>query len=184
MLDGALASFAGSVAADELSAGPYGVLAVVDKRQAKRRLSAVLDHDPTHPDSTLLWGRLQTALTARRVVLPGMTTAGSPRYPEPIRTVFGDVAQPLGTFHVLKALPQGIRRALAAVRSRVAHSKPKWPRGRPSSTEQPARRVARQRKQRQEQMRGVCQGRVWLVNRRRKPSERQPWLSIPRGLPP
>ena len=30
--------------------GPYCVLSVVDNRQYKRILYAVLDHDPTHPD--------------------------------------------------------------------------------------------------------------------------------------
>jgi hypothetical protein len=51
-LDWALASFAGYVAADELCAGPYCVLAVVDNRQDKRMLYAGLDHGPTHPDIT------------------------------------------------------------------------------------------------------------------------------------
>ena len=43
-LDWALASFSGYVAADELYEGPYCVLSVVDNRQYKRILYAVLDH--------------------------------------------------------------------------------------------------------------------------------------------
>jgi hypothetical protein len=77
-LDWALASFAGYVAADELYAGPSGVLSVVDHRQDKRMLYAVLDHAPTHPDLTAFLGRLQTAWTERDVVLQGIPTDGSP----------------------------------------------------------------------------------------------------------
>ncbi len=56
-LDWALATFAGDVAADELSEGPYWVLSAVDKRQYKRILSGLesgghrarpLGHVPTH----------------------------------------------------------------------------------------------------------------------------------------
>ena len=66
------------MAADELYEGPYCVLSVVDNRQDKRILYAVLDHDPTHADITLFLGRLKTALTDRDLVLQGITTDGSP----------------------------------------------------------------------------------------------------------
>src|SRR5438105_850255 len=64
-LDWARESVSGDVAAAELSAGPSRVLAAVDNRRDKRMLSAGLDHDPPHDDSTALWGRLQTALAER-----------------------------------------------------------------------------------------------------------------------
>src|SRR5262249_59021911 len=91
-LDWALASFSGYVAADELYEGPYCVLSVVDNRQYKRILYAVLDHDPTHPDITIFLRRFKTALTERRFVLPGINNHRSPPHPEPIRTVFSDLA--------------------------------------------------------------------------------------------
>jgi hypothetical protein len=182
-LDWALASFSGYVAADELYEGPYCVLSVVDNRQYKRILYAVLDHDPTHPDITTFLGRLKTALTERDLVLQGITTDGSPLYPEPIRTVFGDVAHQICTFHVLKELTQGILRAVAAERRRLAHSKPTLPRGRPSSKEKTARRLARKSKQRQEKIRALFQGRFLFVKRRLKPREHRQLLSITRGLP-
>jgi hypothetical protein len=182
-LDWALAAFSGYVAADELSEGPSCVLSVVDNRQYKRILYEVLDHDPTHPDITAFLGRLKTALTDRDLVLQGITTDGSPLYPEPIRTVFGDVAHQIGTFHVLKELTQGILRAVAAERSRLANSKPKLKRGRPSSKEKTARRLARKSKQMQEKSSCLFQGRFLLVKRRRKPSERKQLLSITRGRP-
>jgi hypothetical protein len=83
------------------------------------------------------------ALTDRDLELQGITTDGSPLYREPIRTVFGDVAHPICTFHVLQERTQGILRAVAAERTRLADSKPKLERGRPSSKDQTARRLAR-----------------------------------------
>src|SRR5438093_13761929 len=62
-LDWALEAFSGYVAADELYEGPYCVLSVVDNRQYKRILYAVLDHDPTNPDITIFLGGLNPALT-------------------------------------------------------------------------------------------------------------------------
>jgi hypothetical protein len=159
------------------------VLSVVDNRQYKRMLYAVLDHDPTHPDIITFLGRLKTALTERDLVLQGITTDGSPLYPEPIRTVFGDVAHQICTFHVLKELTQGILRAVAAERRRLAHSKPKLKRGRPSSKEKTARRLARQSKQMQEKISALFQGRFLFVKRRLKPREHRQLLSITRGLP-
>jgi hypothetical protein len=182
-VDWALASFSGYVAADELYEGPYCVLSVVDNRPYKRMLYAVLDHEPTHPDLTTFFGRLKTAVTERDLALQGITTDGSPLYPEPIRLVFGAVAHQICTFHVLKELTQGILRAVAAERRRVAHSKPKLPRGRPSSKDKKARRVARKSKQRQEKISALCQGRWLFVKRRLTPHEPRQLLSITRGLP-
>jgi hypothetical protein len=142
----------------------------------------VLDYDPTHDDITALLQRLKTALTDRDLELQGITTEGSPLYPEPIRTVFGEVAHQICTFHVLKELTQGILRAIAAERRRLSSSKPTLKRGRPSSQEKTARRLARKSKQIQEKISGLFQGRFLFVKRRLKPSERKQFLSITRGL--
>jgi hypothetical protein len=182
-LDWALESFSGYVAADELYEGPYCVLSVVDNRAYKRILYEVLDHDPTHDDITALLRRLKRALTARNLDLQGITTDGSPLYPEPIRTVFGDVAHQICTFHVLKELTQGILRAVASERSRLAQSKPKLKRGRPSSKDKTARRLARKSKQIQDKISGLFQRRFLFVKRRLKPRERTQLLHITRGLP-
>ena len=117
------------------------------------------------------------------MALQGITTDGSALYPEPIRTVFGEVAHQICTFHVLKELTQGILRAVAAERDRLAKSKPKLKRGRPSSKEQAARRLARKSKQIQEKIRGLFQDRFLFVKRRLKPSERKRLVHITRGLP-
>jgi hypothetical protein len=182
-LDWALASFSGYVAADELYEGPYCVLSVVDNRQYKRILYAVLDHDPTHADITAFLGRLKSALAERGLALQGITTDGSPLYPEPIRTVFGAVSHQICTFHILKELTQGILHAVAAERRRLAKSKPKLKRGRPSFKEPAARRLARTSKRMQEKIGDLFQGRFLFVKRHLKPSERKQLLHITRCLP-
>ena len=183
LLDWALASFSGYVAADELYEGPSCVLSAVDNRRYKRMLSTVLDHDPTHDDITAFLGRLKTALEDRGFTLQGITTDGSALYPEPIRTVFGEVAHQICPFHVLKELTQGVLRAVARERERLTKSTPTLKRGRPSSKEQAARRLARKSKQMQEKISDVFQDRFLCVKRRLKPSERTQFLHITRGVP-
>jgi len=180
-LDWALESFSGYIAADELYEGPYGVLSVVDKRCYKRMLYEVLDHDPTHDDITAFFERLKTAVANRDLRLQGITTDGSPLYPAPLRTGFGDVPHQICPFHVLKELPQGILCAVAAERHRLAKSKPKLKRGRPSSKEKTARRLARKSTTIQDKISGLFQGRFFFVKRRLKPSERKKLLQITQG---
>ena len=106
----------------------------------------VLDHDANHDDIKACLGRLKTALDDRHLALKGITTDGSPLYPEPIRKVFGDVPHQLCTFHVMKDLTKGILRAVAKERERLGQTKPKLKRGRPSSKDKEARRLARKSK--------------------------------------
>jgi hypothetical protein len=183
VLDWALASFSGYVAADELYEGPSCVLSAVDNRQYKRLLYEVLDHDPTHDDIEALLRRLQTALAARGLELKGITTAGSALSPEPIRTVFGAVPHQLCTFHVIKELTQGVLKAVAKERERLATSKPKLKRGRLSSKDKAARRCARQSKAIQQKISDLFQDRFVFVKRHLTPSERKRFVCITRGLP-
>ena len=157
LLDWALETFSGYVAADELYEGPSCVLSAVDNRQDKRMLYEVLDHDPNHDDITAFLGRFKTALDDRNLGLKGITTDGSALYPEPIRTVFGDVRHQLCTFHVIKDLTQGVLKAVATERDRLATSTPTLRRGRPSSTDKAACRLARTSTSRQQKIRDVCQ---------------------------
>src|SRR5712692_7049051 len=182
-LDWALETFSGYVAADELYEGPSCVLSAVDNRQYKRMLSTVLDHDPKHDDIIVFLGRFKTALADRTFVLKGITTDGSALYPEPIRQVFGEVPHQLCTFHVLKDLTQGVLRAVASERERLAKSKPKVKRGRPSSKDKAARRLARQSKSIQQKISDVFQDRFLFVKRRLTPSERKRFMHSTRGLP-
>ena len=182
-LDWALATFSGYVAADELYEGPDCVLSAVDNRQYKRILYAVLDHDPNHDDITVFLGRLKTALPDRDLELKGITTDGSALYPEPIRTVFGDVRHQRCTFHVIKDLTQGVLKAVATERDRLAKSKPKLRRGRPSSKDRAARRLARKSKSIQQKISALFQDRFLFVKRRLTPSERKRFMHITRSLP-
>ena len=182
-LDWALETFSGDVAADALSEGPYCVLSAVDNRQYKRMLYEGLDHDPNHDDIEAFFRRLQTALDERDLALKGITTDGSALSPAPIRTVFGAVPHQLCTFHVIKELTQGVLKAVAKERDRLAKSKPKVKRGRPSSTDKAARRVARTNKAMQQKISDLFQDRFLFVKRRLTRSERHRYMHITRGLP-
>jgi len=183
-LDWALETFSGYVAADELYEGPSCVLSAVDNRQYKRMLSTVLDHDPKHDDIIVFLGRFKTALADRTFVLKGITTDGSALYPEPIRQVFGEVPHQLCTFHVLKELTQGVLTAVAKERARLAKSKPKLGRGRPSSHDKEARRLARKSKAMQQKISDVFRERFLFVKRRLTHAERKRFLHITRGVSP
>ena len=159
------------------------MLSVVDNRCDKRILYEVLDHDPTHDDIIPFFERLKTALSDRELTLQGITTDGSPLYPEPIHTVFGEIPHQICTFHVLKELTQGVLRAVAAERSRLTKTKPKLKRGRPASKDKAARCLVRKSKTIQEKISGLFQGRFLFVKRRLKASERKQFVHITRGLP-
>src|ERR1700683_2110554 len=88
-LDWALADFSGYLAADELYDGPFCVLSAVDARQQRRLLYEVLDHDPTQVDILWFLARLNDQIRARNQAVLGITTDGSPLYPQPIAFVFG-----------------------------------------------------------------------------------------------
>jgi Transposase len=182
-LDWALEAFSGYVAADELYEGPYCVLSAVDNRQYKRILYEVLDHDPRHEDIEAFFRRLQKVLEERNLALKGITTDGSALYPEPLRKVFGQVPHQLCTFHVIKELTQGILKAVAKERARLATSKPKLKRGRPSSKDKDARRLVRKSKSIQQKISDLFQDRFLFVTRSLTPSERKRLLRITCGLP-
>src|SRR5213082_440059 len=81
----------------------------VDNRTLKRLLYQVLDHDPGHKDIEAFLRRFEKALRQRGLVLQGVTTDGSPLYPEPLQAVFGDVPHPICEFHILKELTKVTR---------------------------------------------------------------------------
>jgi hypothetical protein len=108
VLDWALATFSGYVAADARSDGPFGMLSAVDKRCDKRLRSEVLDHDPTHEDIRAFLGRLHMALAARDLTLFGVTTDGSARSPAPRVEVFGKVPHHIGTLPSVAEVTQAV----------------------------------------------------------------------------
>lgn len=183
MLDWALETLSGDVAADARSEGPSCVLSAVDTRQDKRLRSAGLDHDPRPEESAACVRRVPQALAERHVALQGSTTEGSARSPAPLRTVCGEVPHQRCPFPGITARTHGGVTAVATARARVATSTPTVPRGRPSSTDKDARRLARQSTSLHQHISEGFQERCVCVTRRLTPSERPRLLSITRGLP-
>src|SRR5437773_5163387 len=180
-LDWALADFSGSVAADELSDGPFCMLSAVDNRCDKRLLSDVLDHDPTHDDIRAFLRRLKTALSARDLTLCGVTTDGSSLYPAPLMEVFGDVPHQICTFHIVAEVNKAVLGAVARARKGLAATQPKLPKGRPST--QAAQAAARTKKRLAEQGAALFTHRYLFVQRHLNKTERKTLWRVSRGLP-
>jgi len=180
-LDWGLADFSGYMAVDELDDGPFGVLSIVDNHTFKRLLYQVLDHDPDHHDLTAFLRRFRMALQLRRLALRGVTTDGSPLYPEPLRAVFGKIPHQICEFHILKELTKAILRAVATVRKDLAARKPPSKRGRPSTLV--AKRAVRHRERIQRKIGELFSHRYLFVQHDLTPAERRTLHSITRGLP-
>jgi hypothetical protein len=179
-LDEALADFSGYVAADELYDGPFCVLFLVDNRRFRRLAYEVLDHHPTQEDIRRFFARFRAALEQRGLTLRGITTDGSPLYPEPIAGVFGGVPHQICEFHVLKELGQAVLGALAEARKNLAAGLPELPRGRPSAANS---RLAARRRRRKRKIRDLFENRHLFVRRRLTPGEARTLRRITRGEP-
>lgn len=180
-LDWGLDDFSGYIAADELYDGPFCVLSIVDNRTFKRLLYQVLDHDPDHKDITAFFHRFRMALRLRGLALRGVTTDGSPLYPEPLQAVFGNVPHQICEFHIIKELTKAILGAVAKVRKQLASRKPPAKRGRPSTGE--AKRAVRRRERLQRKIADLFEHRYLFVQHDLTPAERRTLHTITRGLP-
>jgi hypothetical protein len=180
-LNWGLANFSGYIAADELYDGPFCVLSIVDNRTFKRLLYQVLDHDPDHQDITTFFQRLRMALRLRGLALRGVTTDGSPLYPEPLQAVFANVPHQICEFHIIKELTKAILGAVAKVRKHLAARKPAAKRGRPSTRE--AKRAVRQRERLQRKIADLFEHRYLFVQHDLTPAEHRTLHQITRGLP-
>jgi hypothetical protein len=138
-----LADFSGYLVADELYDGPFCVLSAVDGPNQRRLLFEVLDHDPNDQDIRRFLHRLQQAFTARDVTVRGITTDGSPLYPEPLAEIFPGVPHQVCEFHILKELTKAVLHVVARIRKQLAETAPKLPRGRPSKTAEARRKQRR-----------------------------------------
>jgi len=180
-LDWALADFSGYIAADELYDGPFCVLSIVDNHTFKRLIYQVLDHTPEHKDIEAFLHRFKDALQQRGLVLRGVTTDGSPLYPEPLKAVFGDVPHQICEFHIIKELTKTILRAVAKERKKLAERKPNVKRGRPSS--KVAKGTVRKRQRLQQKVADLFEHRYLFVQHDLTPAERRTFQHITRGLP-
>jgi hypothetical protein len=180
-LDWALSDFSGYVAIDEVYDGPFCILSIVDNRTFKRLLFQVLDHDPDHKDIVKFLQRFRMALRLRGLKLRGVTTDGSPLYPEPLRAVFGNVPHQICEFHILKELTQAILRAVAQVRKTLAAAQPAAKRGRPTTAE--AKRGVRKRQRLQQKIADLFAHRYLFVEHDLTAAQRRTLQRITRGLP-
>src|SRR4030042_1281667 len=142
---GVLFEFSGYIAADELYDGPFCVLFIVDNHKFKRLCYKVLDHNPTNADIMRFFRRFKQMLDARGLRLRDITTDGSPLYPEPIATVFGQVKHQSCQFHIIKEITKDILKTVTQVRKQLKQKKIKRPRGRPYQKQ--AKQVTRKNKQ-------------------------------------
>jgi Transposase len=141
----------------------------------------VLEHAPDHHDITAFLRRFRMALQLRSLALRGVTTDGSPLYPEPLRVVFGEVPHQICEFHVLKELTKAVLRAGAQVRKDLAARKPPSKRGRPSTLA--AKCTVRQRERIQLKIGELFAHRYLFVQHDVTPAERRTLHAITRGLP-
>jgi hypothetical protein len=67
-----------------------------------------------------LFSCFQAALAAHHLQVQGITTDGSPLFPQAIQAIFGPVRHQCCEFGIMKDLNQAIVRALAQVRKQLA----------------------------------------------------------------
>jgi hypothetical protein len=180
-LDWGLADFSGYIAVDELYDGPFCVLSLVDNHTYKRRLYQVLEHPPDHSDIIAFLRRFPMALRLRGLALRGVTTDGSPLYPEPLPTVFGEVPHQICEFHVLKELTKASLRAVAQGRKDLAARKPPLKRGRPST--RAAKHAGRYRERLQQKIGDLFAHRSLFAQHDLTPAERRTLPHLTHGLP-
>jgi hypothetical protein len=179
-IDHALSDFSGYIAADELYDGPFCILFIVDNHKFKRLCYEVLDHNPTNEDIKRFFRRFKQMLGDRGLTLKGITTDGSPLYPEPIAEVFGEVEHQSCQFHVIKEINKDIIKAVATVRRQLKQKKIKRQRGRPSGKQ--ANRIARKNKRTQKKIAELFEYRHLFVKHTLTGKEKKIFQRITRGL--
>ena len=179
-IDKALAEFSGYIAADELYDGPFCVLFIVDNHQFNRLYYEVLDRNPTNEDMIRFFKRFKHMLDARDLTLKGITTDGSPLYPEPIAEVFGPIEHQSCQFHIIKEINKAILKAVTQVRRELKQKKIKRQRGRPCGKE--AKRIARKNKRIQEEIADLFEYRYLFVKHTLTHKEKNILQRITRGF--
>ena len=180
-LDGVLADFSGYIAADELYDGPFCVLSIVDNRTFKRLIYEVLDHNPTHEDMTHFFRRFRKELDQRSLALRGVTTDGSPLYPEPLALIFPEARHQVCEFHVLKEINREILKAVTKVRRELKTKLPTLKRGRPSSSS--TKKAAVRKKKRENKIADLFEHRYLFVQHSLNLKDKKKFSCITRGLP-
>ena len=174
--------FSGYIAADELYDGPFCVLSIVDNHHFERLVYEVLDHNPTADDLRRFFKRFKSHLDSRGLKVIGITTDGSPLYPEPIVDIFGgDVEHQLCEFHVLQDITKAVLKAVTQTRKTLKGQKVKVQRGRPSGQE--ARRMARKNSRLQAKIKDLFDHRHLFVKKKLTEKEKKILTRITCGFP-
>jgi len=177
----ALADFSGYIAADELYDGPFCVLFIVDNHRFKRLYYEVLDHNPTHKDIVRFFKRFQQILHTHGLTLKGVTTDGSPLYPEPLAKVFGKIEHQVCQFHVLKEIIKAVLKAVAQTRKKLKAQQIPRSRGRPSGPE--AKKIACKNQRLQQKIADLFEYRYLFVKHTLTPKEKLIFGRITQGWP-
>ena len=133
---------------------------------------------PTKEHVAAFFRRFQTVLDARGLMVRGITTDGSPLYPEPIAAVFGAVEHQVCKFHILQDVTRAVLHAVAKIRKALVAQKPALGRGRPTGE---GTKLARQRKRLTEKSTALFEHRHLFVKHHLTDSERQTIQRITRG---
>jgi len=175
-----LADFSGYIAVDELYDGPFCYLSLVDTKSQRRILYDVLDRSPEKDDVARLLARFKTEMVLRGLTLQGVTTDGSPLYPEAIGALFPGVRHQVCRFHVVKEINKQVLRAVAGVRRRLRAWIPARPKGRPTK----ASRRANAKIERLEALhKDLFDHRYLFIRRNLKKSERDTLERISKPFP-
>lgn len=180
-MDEVLADFSGYIAADEAYDGPFCILFIVDNHNFRRLYYDVLDHDPDHKDIERFFRRFQKHLDVRGLSVQGITTDASPLYPEPIKTVFGDIDHQICQFHVMQEINKQVLKALTHARRQLEAKKAKCRRGPPCGKQ--AKRAARQNKRLAKKKKDLFKHRHLFVKHKLTAKEKRILQRITRGLP-
>ena len=170
-LDWALEHFSGYLAADEIYDGPFCVLFIVDSIRRRRIAYEVLDRAPEKEDVLAFFRKVDMILSSRGLKVSGITTDGSPLYPEPIATVWPMATHQVCEFHILKEITLSVLRSVAKVRKGFLNQIPKINRGRPSTAAQ--KRKARRGKFLRDKLTDLFDNRHLFVRHHLTVSERK-----------
>jgi hypothetical protein len=114
------------------------------------------------------------------LTLKGITTDGSPLYPDPIAEVFGTVKHQSCQFHIIKEITKDILKAVTQVRRQLKQKKIKRSRGRPCGRR--AKQVAQRNKRLQTKIANLFEYRYLFVKRTVSPKDKKILQRITRGL--
>ncbi len=143
-----MANFSGYLAIDELHDGPCYVISIVDNQRCNRLAFRVLEHAPTQDDAAAFLTEFQGQLDQRHRKVRGITTDGSPLYPQVLRGLWPDVPHQVCRFHILMEITKAVLKALAKLRKEMKKKIPQFKRGHPTKEQQKLARRCQRRKQR------------------------------------